>query len=221
MLVYVSSYPRSGSSLMQQTINTFFEKPWTEVDSINKPLNRVTGVPKYFTNWRYDQERLESQKSTGWKYWWSKLNQKVLKLYTLEDWIALYDLNIPPHTKNCRYLLPGCLNILTPKNRQKLAQEPTYFFVKTHHHPYPEYFEGEYVLQIVRHPAQVFTSYHNFIKKYYQSPKSLHDIIHGNIPYGSWSEWHLAWEEISPQLKDRFLQLKFKDVVSNQLKACE
>ncbi|EAW35512.1 hypothetical protein L8106_10592 [Lyngbya sp. PCC 8106] len=139
----------------------------------------------------------------------------------MEDWIALYDLNIPPHTKNCRYLLPGCLNILTPKNRQKLAQEPTYFFVKTHHHPYPEYFEGEYVLQIVRHPAQVFTSYHNFIKKYYQSPKSLHDIIHGNIPYGSWSEWHLAWEEISPQLKDRFLQLKFKDVVSNQLKACE
>ncbi|MGL5082248.1 MAG: hypothetical protein ACRC8A_12255 [Microcoleaceae cyanobacterium] len=69
---------------MQQTINIFFEQPWTEVDVVTKQLDRVTGVPEYFGNWRYNQQILSLEKP-ALKLWWEKLNRKVLKLYSLED----------------------------------------------------------------------------------------------------------------------------------------
>lgn len=216
MIIYVSSYPRSGSSLMQQIVNNFFEQPWTEVDQTKRSLNKITGVPEYFENWRYDSQVLFPSNSLLTNYW-HKLNRNFLKIYNLERWIALYDLSIPPYTKNCRYLLPGCKDVLTLANRQQLAQEETCFFVKTHHLPHDEYLDKEYVLQIVRHPAQVFLSYLNFIHTYNQnSTKDLEEVIRGNVPYGSWSKWHQTWNQAMPKLKNRFLRLKFENVLSTE-----
>jgi hypothetical protein len=213
MIIYISSYPRSGSSLMQQIVNNFFEKPWTEVDSTKRSLEKITGVPNYFENWRYDPQVLSPSNSLLSNYW-HKLNRNFLQIYSLDKWIALYDLAIPPYTKDCRYLLPGCKDVLTPKNRQKLAAEKTYFLVKTHHLPYDRYFENEYVIQIVRHPGQVFLSYLNFVKTYNPNiNKTLDEVIKGQVPYGSWSQWHQAWEKAFSQLENRFLKLKFEDVI--------
>ncbi len=209
MIIYISSYPRSGSSLMQQIVNNFFEKPWTEVDNTKRPLDKITGVPDYFDNWRYDLNTLSSDRSL-WHGYWDKLNRKFFKIYNLERWIALYDLKIYPYNKNCRYLLPGCRDILTPINRKKLAQEETFFLVKTHHFPYKQYFDGEYVIQIIRHPAKVFLSYLSFVKTYNQnSKKTLQEVIKGQVPYGSWSKWHQTWNQALPSIENRFLRIKF------------
>ncbi|MEL7038724.1 MAG: sulfotransferase domain-containing protein [Cyanobacteria bacterium J06592_8] len=223
MLVYISSYPRSGSSLVQQTINTFFEKPWTSVHTTDRarPLEKITGCPDYFKNWRYDQT-VFSKKTTVLHQTLERLNSRTFKLYNLEKWIALYDLNIPPYTKNCRYLLPGCFNVLTKKNRNILANEETCFFVKTHYLPYSQYFDNEYVIQIVRNPYNVFVSYKQFIKKFHNQDKDINEVIKGNVPFGSWSHWHNAWNQVALKLKPRFLQIKFENILqSDRSKVCE
>ncbi|MEQ9236758.1 sulfotransferase domain-containing protein [Coleofasciculus sp. E2-BRE-01] len=210
MIIYISSYPRSGNSLIQQIINVFFEKPWTEVYKPQKPLEKITGVPSYFTNWRSSPHPWQP-KST-WQLLWDKFNRKILKIYDVEKWIATYDLDIPPYTKNCRYLLPGCYDVLTPKNRQILAAEDTPYFVKTHATPYRQYFEKEYVIQIVRHPGPVCWSYLNLLKDYYNKQKTLDDIISGKTPAGSWSKWHQSWKQAIPSFNGRFMRLKYEDV---------
>lgn len=218
MIIYISSYPRSGSSLMQQIVNNFFEKPWTEVDNTKRSLDKITGVPNYFTNWRYDPNVLSSTDSLLSSYW-NKLNRKFFQIYNLDQWLALYDLAIPPYTKNCYYLLPRCKDILTPKNRQKLAEKATHFFVKTHHLPYDEYFDNEYVIQIVRHPGQVFLSYLNFLKTYNpNNHKTIEEVIQGQVPYGSWSQWHQLWNQTFVKLNNRYLKLKFEDVIATEKK---
>lgn len=210
MLIYISSYPRSGNSLIQQTINIFFEKPWTGVDKPKKPLEEITGVPSYFTNWRYGLHPWQPKPS--WQLLWEKANRKIFKVYDVEKWIAYYDLNIPPYTENCRYLLPGCRDVLTQENRQILAAEDTPYFVKTHATPYREYFEKEYVIQIVRHPGPVCWSYLNLLKDYYNKQKTLDDIIIGKTSAGSWSKWHQSWNQAIPSLKGGFMRLKYEDV---------
>ncbi len=223
MLVYISSYPRSGSSLVQQTINTFFEKPWTSVHTTDRtrPLEKIAGCPDYFKNWRYDQSIL-SQKKTILQQGLEKLNHKIFKIYNLDQWIALYDLNIPPYTQNCRYLLPGCFNVLTEKNRKILASEETCFFVKTHYLPYRKYFDNEYVIQSIRNPYNVFISYKQFIKKFHNQDINLTEVIQGNVPFGSWSKWHESWNHKSLELGEKFLQIKFEDILqSDRVKICE
>jgi hypothetical protein len=213
MLIYASSYPRSGNSLMQQIVNVFFEYPWTEVDRPRKPLNEITGVPHYFENWRYSEHPWHDQ-STQWQRLWKRANRKLFKFYNLEDWIALYDLKIPPSSNNCRYLLPGCRDVLTPQNRQKLANEDTIFFVKTHDLPFQQYFDNEYVVQIVRHPGPVLWSYQNLLNDFYNQKRSLEEVISGMVPYGSWSHWHQEWQDKSQGLGDRFLQLKYENILA-------
>lgn len=219
MLIYMSSYPRSGSSLMQQIINNFFEKPWTGVDTANKPLHEITGIPSYFKNWHYDPKIL-SNKKTIYHWLLNYLNRRFLKIYNLNKWIATYDLNVPPYTKNCRYLLPGCRDVLTLKNRQKLADEETYFFVKTHNLPYKKYLNNEYVIQMTRHPGAVCLSFLKFLNNINQQ-KTLDEVIKGKTFYGSWSKWHQRWNQVIPSLNGRFLQLKYEDTLLNPGKVCE
>lgn len=221
MLIHMSSYPRSGNSLMQQLVNNYFEKPWTSVDAARRPLERITGTPDSFTNWRYKKEMLEVNQSSLRKLA-RKLNNRFFKRYNLEDWLAYYDLTIPPNTKNNRYLLPGCLNALTLENREKLADADEYFFVKTHWLPYESYLPHEYSVQIVRHPKNVFVSYLNFIRDFENvTTKSLEEVIEGDISYGSWSRWHQAWDNAAAQLGPRFLRLKFEDTIADKIKACD
>lgn len=218
MLVYMSSYPRAGSSLLQQLINYAFKEPWSGVDVPEKPLPDITGVPEYFKNWRYSNHPWEQK--TVLQRIIGKFNRATLKNYKLEDWIATYDLAIPPYTKNRQYLLPGCLDILTLKNRKCLAQSQEVFFVKTHYVPLEQYLEGEYVIQMTRHPGPTFISYAKLIKNRGKLI-SLEDIIRGKVRFGPWNIWHQEWESTAQILNNRFVCLRYEDVLGDKLSACE
>lgn len=220
MLVYMSSYPRSGNSLMQQLINNYFEKPWTSVDVAKRPLVKITGTPENFINWRYRSDILETNQSNLRKFF-KRVNNRFIKNFNINDWLAFYDLDIPPYTKNCRYLLPGCLNALTNENRRYLAESDEYFFVKTHWLPYESYLPKEYVIQIVRNPLNVFTSYLNFLRDFESVEKTLDDVILGKVPYGSWSNWHKEWNDTSQSLGERFSRLVFEETVIDKISACD
>ena len=223
MIIYLSSYPRSGNSLMQNLIGNFFARPITGVELTNKLIRT-----KATKNWHYNDRPLtESHEEIQLLAF--KLNQQLIsrwnkyifRKYDLNQWIIKYDLDVPPYTKNCACLLPGCRNILTPKNRQKLATDSNYFFIKTHGFPFPQYFQNEYVIQIIRHPSLVFESYFHYLKKYSDQNKTLNNVIAGEVFCGSWSKWHQDWEQAMSVSPDQFLRLRFEDILSDTLKACE
>ena len=87
--------------------------------------------------------------------------------------------------------------------------------------PYQECFKGEYVVQVVRHPSLVFESYHHFVNKNVKKDVSLNEVIMGKVPYGSWSEWHQQWEQVTPALEGQFLRLHFEDILKNPTQACQ
>ncbi len=223
MLIYISSYPRSGNSLMQNLIGNFFARPITGIGASSKLIKN-----KNTKNWRYNNralpdshEEIQLLTSKLNKQIYSIWNRFIFRRYDISEWLVLYDLDVPPYTKNCRSLLPGCKNILTPKNRQKLAADPNYFFIKTHSLPYSKYFDNEYVIQIVRHPSLVFESYFHFVNRNSNKDTTLNEVIMGKVPYGSWSEWHQQWEQIIPALQNQFLRLRFEDILANPTQACE
>jgi hypothetical protein len=215
MIIYVASYPRSGNSLTQNLIQTFFERPITTDDQgsrskgSQKAKTYASGTVPFITNWRWPNGNSNPPSR------WDKLQARILN-NNLDRWIALYDLNVSPYTKNCRYLLPDCLRVLTPKNRQKLAVDNSQFFIKTHQPPYQEYFQGEYVIQPIRHPGAVLWSYFNLQKVYGNTTISLEKVIRNK----SWSNYHRTWSQVIPSLKGRFIRLHFEDTLSNSLEVC-
>lgn len=223
MIIYLSSYPRSGNSLIQNLISNFFARPITGFDLTNKLIK-----PNVTKNWYYNNQPL-TQSHEEIELLVSKLNQRVLsrlnkyifRKYDLNQWIIKYDLAVPPYTENLLCLLPGCRNILTPQNRQKLAADSNYFFIKTHDIPFPQYFQNEYVIQITRHPSLVFDSYFHYLKKHSDENQTLNNVISGKVYCGSWSKWHQDWDETMSDFSKQFLRLRFEDILSDTLKTCE
>ena len=220
MIIYIASYPRSGNSLTQNMIQTFFERPITTDDQgsrgkgSQKPYSYASGAFPFIVNWRWPNNNSHPPSR------WDKLQARTLN-NNLSRWIALYDLNVPPYNKNCRYLLPDCSKVLTPKNRQQLAGEDSHFFIKTHRPPFQEYFEGEYVLQPTRHPGAVLWSYFNLIKANYEdSTISLEKVIRGKVGFGSWSNYHQTWNQAIPLLNGRLIRVRFEDILLEPLQVC-
>ncbi|NJK55330.1 MAG: hypothetical protein HC939_04750 [Pleurocapsa sp. SU_5_0] len=215
MIIYIASYPRSGNSLTQKIIQTFFERPITTDDQgsqgkgSQKAKTYASGTVSFITNWRWPNENSHPPSR------WDKLQARTLN-NNLNRWIAWYDLNVPPYTKNCRYLLPDCSRVLTPKNRQQLAGEDCYFFIKTHRLPFKKYFEGEYVLQPIRHPGAVMWSFFNLKKANGDATISLAEEIRGS----SWSTYHQAWNQAIHLLNGRLIRIRFEDVLLHPLQAC-
>lgn len=214
MLIYISSYPRSGNSLIQNLIDTYFERPITGVEPKSKLIHT-----KNTNNWRYSGQPLPSDQAEL-QLLALNLSKEFFKKHNLTKWIVLYDLSVPPYTKNCHCLLPGCQSVLTPKNRQKLADDENYFFIKTHSIPHKTYFKNEYVIQIIRHPTLIFDSYLHHLNRNGKQA-TIDDVIIGKVPYGSWSEWHQKWEQVKSSLDGRFLRFRFEDVLSDTYKPCE
>ncbi len=124
MIIYIASYPRSGNSLTQRTIITYFERPITAINpKSTKAEFFANGGASFIKNWHYNVQPTPNNHRV-WQKLWNKLNDRIFKIYDINKWIALYDLNVPPYSEKCRYLLPGCKNVLTPKNRQLLAADP-------------------------------------------------------------------------------------------------
>ena len=216
MLIYLSSYPRSGNSLMQNLVGNFFERPITGVEEKSKLI-----FTKSTKNWRYyngtslstNQEELQSLAAN--------YRQKIFQKMELDRWLVLYDLNVSPYTKDNISLLPGCGRALTLKNRQRLASNNSYIFVKSHGSPYQKYLENEYIIQIVRNPKLVFESYLHFVNKNRDKDKTITEIIRGKVGGGSWSKWHQKWEPVQQSQQNTFLRLRFEDILSDPLSASD
>lgn len=58
MLIYLPSYPRSGNSLIQDIIGTFFKRPITGVEPKSKLIHT-----NYTKNWRYNNQPLSSEQA--------------------------------------------------------------------------------------------------------------------------------------------------------------
>ncbi|MGF1588766.1 MAG: sulfotransferase domain-containing protein [Pleurocapsa sp.] len=215
MITYLASYPRSGNSLTQKIIQTFFERPITTDDQgsrgkgSQKAKTYASGTVPFVTNWRWPHENSHPPSR------WDKLQARIFN-NNLNRWIARYDLNVPPYTKNCPYLLPDCSIVLTPRNRQQLAGEDCHFFIKTHRLPFNKYFEGEYVIQPIRHPGAVLWSYFNLKKANGNTAISLSEEIKGS----SWSNYHQLWQQAIPLLNGRLIRIRFEDVLLDPLQAC-
>ncbi len=216
MLIYLSSYPRSGNSLMQDLVGNFFERPITGVEEKSKLI-----FTKSTENWRYYNGTSLSKNQEELQSLAANIDKKIFQKIELDRWLVLYDLNVPPYTKDNISLLPGCGRALTRENRQKLASKNSYIFVKTHGYPYQKYFENEYVVQIVRHPKLVFDSYLTFIKTNYGKAKTITEIIRGKGGCGSWSKWHQKWEPVRQSQENTFLRLRFEDILLAPLSACD
>ena len=223
MIIYIASYPRSGNSLTQRTIITYFERPITAINPKSRKAQFFTNGGAYFVkNWRYNSQPASGNKQI-WQILWDKLNNRIFKIYDLNKWIALYDLDVSPYNKNCRYLLPGCKNVLTPKNRQLLAADRnSHIFLKTHELPFKKYYEGEYVIQPIRHPGAVLWSYFNLMKANYDDTTiSLEKVIRGKVGSGSWSNYHQIWSQAIPLLNGRLIRIRFEDLLLHPLEACD
>ena len=209
---------------MQNLIANFFARPITGVGSNSKLIKS-----KNTKNWRYanrflpdNQEEIQLLALKLNKQILSRWNKFIFRRYDVSKWLVLYDLDVPPYTRNCLCLLPGCQNILTLENRQKLAADTNYFFIKTHGLPFQEYFDNEYVVQIVRHPSLVFESFFYYLSKYENFDKTLDEVIIGKVPYGSWSNWHQQWSKSYLLiLQNKFLRLRFEDILSDTLTGCQ
>ena len=215
MIVYIASYPRSGNSLTQNIIQTFFERPITTDDKGSRDKGSqkakvyASGKIPFVTNWRWPNDHPQQPSK------WDKLQARILQ-NNLSRWIALYDLNVPPYTKDCRYLLPDCSRVLTPKNRQQLATEDGYFVIKTHRLPFKQYFSGEYVIQPIRHPGAVLWSFLN-LKKANGDRTSLEQVISES----SWSDYHQIWNQAIALLNGKLIRIRFENALLEPLDVCD
>lgn len=108
------------------------------------------------------------------------------------------------------------LNRLTPALREKLAAEPRRLFVKTHDLPPDAAFPGEKAIQFVRHPGPAIVSYWR-LEHARKESLLLDDFIAGDAQFGSWSDYHLAWERAPLPV----LRLRYEDVLADQVAAIE
>lgn len=206
MIVYIASFPRCGNSLVRDVVHQYFKYPSTNV----YPLADGHNYPKSFehaTHWRQGAEISLWDKRKFWLVW--------------NKWIALYDRTAPPTAPNQRFLLRGCLSALTPFARRRLASEPDVFFVKTHEHPYQNYFPGEYVIQPVRHAGAVLRSYYNLLNKGETERITLDELIRGRKPFGSYSDYHHAWSAALENLGERGLRIHFEEMAGQPERVAE
>ncbi len=204
MIVYIATYPRSGNSLLRDIIHNQFQRVTANIYPHEVPYPKRL---RYAVNWRL-KPSLREKLARPWLVW--------------NNFIALYDLDVPPYTRNMRFLVNGCRPALTTRNRRRLAAEKDIFFLKTHRMPYPRYFRGECVIQVVRHPGPLLRSYRNLViaaPEY--ADRSLEYFIRGTSDAGSWSAYHDAWTQAAHALGSRFLRVHYETVTLNPRAACE
>ncbi len=123
---------------------------------------------------------------------------------------------------NYRIVKNGCLYNLTVNFRRELAESSTVYFIKSHEHPFYTYLEGEYVLQIVRHPGPTLWSFYKYLRDY-ENKKSIRvsNVIKGNTVFGSWSTYHRRWRLATPMLAGRYFRFQFDELVTAEMSFIE
>ena len=188
VLIYISSYPRSGNTWVRILIRHYFDRRSSSI------YPEPTGDP----NLVQDEDG-----SFGPAF-------------------SEYQTQYPPITTR-RRLVNGCGPILTEELRRHLGASDEHFFLKTHELPYEKYCDGECVIHLVRHPGAVFWSYYNYLLDFEVTSPNLtkEDVIKGQVPFGSWSEYTERWLECGEVLGDRFLIYSYEQLSCGEAEFCE
>jgi hypothetical protein len=117
----------------------------------------------------------------------------------------------------------GSGRLFSENFRNHLTRLGEYFFVKTHELPFEHYLDREAVIFMVRHPAAVLWSYYNFLRDYEGASAAsltLEQVIKGEVVFGSWSAYMERWLERGQSLGDRFVLIKYEQLVADQMEFC-
>ena len=188
MLTYIASYPRCGNAWIRSLI------------ILNWRYLVANGYPD---DWNKTVE-------TGAKYKICAPESKdAIPRHArtlLRSHIAQYT---NPLTGEIRYTLkPSALELMVDDNRRMLAESEHRYFLKTHDMPFDRFFEGESVVQIVRHPGAALASFCRLEGAFGETDgqiPQLHHFIRGRTAYGDWSDYHRRWRDADvPTLRVRF-----------------
>ena len=178
MLVYLASYPRSGNSLLQRIIAGAFWRLTAEVKV--SPRKDLPLAPA--KGW----EKSRPDPADG----------DAPLVGALAGWLIRYRREAPGEPMHWGLQLAP-QKLLTPEDRRRLAAHDELFLIKTHHPPFEAYAPGERVVQVVRSPGPVLRSYFRLLEAQAagagQDAPTLDEVIAGQTPFGSWSDYHAAW----------------------------
>lgn len=102
--------------------------------------------------------------------------------------------------------------ILSPILRKKIALEKNVYIIKTHQIPFDEYYEGEHVINIIRHPGAVVWSYFNFKRDFNQNSDSIEEIIIGDTFVGSWGDHVSRWQKFGENNPTKYTEKKYEEI---------
>jgi hypothetical protein len=200
MIFYIASYPRSGNSWVKGLITHQFGMMTT---TIHRPPKNGES----FKAWAADLKRIYNVHVEMPRH----DHQVVRSVDLLKDWIIAYDFDngkiLDRHS-----IIAGSIGIFSAEVRKVLASDQELFFMKTHLHPYETYFDGEYVIQPIRHPGATLWSYFNFFQQVKKKDVSLLEVIAGSHGFGDWSIYHEKWNQTAAVLGDRMLRVKYEDL---------
>jgi hypothetical protein len=210
MIYYIASYPRSGNTWVRNLIMNQF-------GYLSSPIHGE--YPKDFAldKWQISEEDAS---------YYSLEIPEENDLFGLKPDDPMYRRLArftPPDGKNLthRLLLPGFKTLFLDRSiRKRLANEPETYLVKTHSAPYPEYLQGEFVIQIVRHPGATLWSYFNFLKDFRNSNADLTEIVAGKIGFGHWGRYHTLWQIAAQKLNERYVLQKYENLIGHELEFC-
>lgn len=201
MLVYLATYPRSGNSLLQRIMTTSF---WRLPAQVKVAPRADMPVPR----------------AEGWEISPPEADLRDPPIPgPLRDWLIRYRKSQTSEPARWGFkAVPQ--QLLTATDRRRLAAYDETFLIKTHHPPFPSYYPGEYVIQVVRHPGPVLRSYFRLlnaqaIKAGAPSP-TLDQVIDGRIPFGSWSSYHAAWAAARDLIGPDAVLMKYADLIARQ-----
>ena len=207
MLFYLATYPRSGNSLLQRILSQNFGQLSSQVKA-----GAVPGRPPLeLAGWQIEPA---PEPIPGW-------TEDV----TWNAWTSVVRRSGPGQSWR-RHLQPAPMEAFTEDFRRSLARESTAFFVKTHHRPFDRYFDGEHVLQIVRHPGPVIWSCFRYLsqhalrsrsnRRFNLPPPTLERIIAGEVQFGSWSDYHRDWDHAAERLGEAYWRRSYPQMVEEQ-----
>jgi FkbM family methyltransferase len=115
-----------------------------------------------------------------------------------------------------RVLKDASKSFLSDEFRKYLAKTDEVFFVKTHELPFGKYFEGEYVIRIVRHPGAALWSYQHYLRDLDQVETTLDDVITGVVTGNNWTKYTNAWLEAGQKLGENYFRVTYEDLVASE-----
>lgn len=110
------------------------------------------------------------------------------------------------HVPRQLLLVEPALPRLTPEVRERLAARPERLFVKTHERPHPQWFPGEHVIQMVRHPGAAMTSFCNLKRR-----TAPHILLENFVGRPDWASYHQDW--LAAEVPT--LRLRYEDMFEN------